>query len=138
MKICPVNFAFFNKLRLSLLSGLLIYSMSGMISCKHEFDPDSVPEVKFSTTIQGIISSNCTFSGCHGDNGSSHDVVFSLVGYDNVINNGKVKEGEAHSSDLYKVINGHGKKMPPDPRSSLPDDDVKRIFVWIEQGAKNN
>ncbi len=129
----------FNRLSYRLLTSIMISSALLMNSCKHDMDTTNVPEVKFSTTVQGILSANCNFSGCHGDGGGGNEEeTFSLVGYDDVIENGKVKAGDAHSSDLYKVISGHGKKMPPDPRSPLSDDDVKRIFVWIEQGAKNN
>jgi hypothetical protein len=137
-----------NRIKIILFNGLfnrlLTVIMTGcallMYSCRHDMDTTNLPEVKFSTTVQGILSANCNFSGCHGDSGGGghEEESFSLVGYDNVIENGKVKAGDAHSSDLYKVISGHGKKMPPDPRSPLADDDIKRIYVWIEQGAKNN
>ncbi len=128
----------FNRLSYRLLTVLITGSALLMNSCKHDMD-SNVPEVKFSTTVQGILSANCNFSGCHGDgSGGQEEGSFSLVGYDDVIENGKVKTGDAHSSDLYKVISGHGKKMPPDPRSPLANDDIKRIYVWIEQGAKNN
>lgn len=116
----------------------LVFICISLVSCRHDVDISALPEVKFSTSVQGIISSNCTFSGCHGDSGGQQGSEFSLVGYDNVIENGDVKAGDARDSKLYKVISGHGEKMPPDPYPPLSDDQIKRIFIWIEQGAKNN
>ena len=134
-----IKTALFNSLPYRLLTVIMMCSTLLLYSCRHEMDTNNVPEVRFSTTVQGILSANCNFSRCHGDGGGGNEEeTFSLVGYDDVIENGDVKAGDAHSSKLYKVISGHGKKMPPDPRSPLSDDDVKRIFVWIEQGAKNN
>ena len=127
----------YNGLSQRLLTTVLIGSALVMYSCRHDMDTTNVPEIKFSTTVQAILSANCNFSGCHNDGGQDEGT-FSLVGYDDVIKNGKIKSGNAHSSDLYKVISGHGKQMPPDPRLPLLDDDIKRIYVWIEQGAKDN
>ena len=123
--------------RSSLTAFTVLLSLIFLNSCKHDPDLTNVPEVTFST-VQGILSGNCTFSGCHDGAGSNEEEVFSLIGYDNVIDEGKVKPGNARDSELYKVISNRGEKMPPDPRSPLSDDDVKKIYIWIEQGAKNN
>lgn len=113
---------------------LLLFSVLFGFGCKHDTNLDALPEIKFSE-IQGIISGSCGSSNCHGDNAQE----FSLIGYDNVINNGDVKAGKADDSKLYEVITASGNNiMPPSPRSPLSDDNIKKIYIWIEQGAKNN
>jgi hypothetical protein len=96
-------------------------------------DNTAIPEVTFST-VQGILSGSCTQSGCHGDN----DREFSLIGYDQIMSGGKVKAGNAHKSSLYTVLKASNNRMPPNPRPALSNDDIKRIYIWIEQGARNN
>jgi uncharacterized membrane protein len=113
---------------------LLLFSVLFWFGCKHDTNLDALPEIKFSE-IQGILSGSCGSSNCHGDNAQE----FSLIGYDNVINNGDVKAGKADDSKLYEVITASGNNiMPPSPRSPLSDDNIKKIYIWIEQGAKNN
>jgi hypothetical protein len=126
------------NLRKEIMVASIAMSLMMTGSCKHDPDMTGVPEVTFST-VQGILSSNCTFSGCHDVNSGNNDEgKFSLIGYDNVMENGDVKPGKAKDSDLYKVLIGKEETMPPPPRSPLSDDDIKRIYLWIEQGAKNN
>ena len=113
---------------------LLLFSVLFGFGCKHDTNLDALPEIKFSE-IQGIISGSCGSSNCHGDNAQE----FSLIGYDNVINNGDVKAGNAGDSKLYEVITASDEDiMPPSPRSPLSADNIKKIYIWIEQGAKNN
>ena len=111
-----------------------ILSLFLTFGCTHDTNLDALPEVKFSE-VQGILSGSCGSSNCHGDNAEE----FSLIGYDNVINNGDVKAGKADDSKLFEVITASGDDiMPPSPRSPLSDDNIKKIYIWIEQGAKNN
>ena len=77
-------------------------------------------------------------SSCHGG-GGNHEPG-SLVTYDDVIHTGEIHANEAHSSKLYKLITKSSgeDKMPPDPASPLTDKQILTIYLWIEQGAKNN
>jgi hypothetical protein len=122
------------------LSALIV---SGFYSCRHEPDFESMKAVSFASDIQPILSSNCTMSGCHSSSNSGHggedDEAFSLTTYDEVIDHGEIEAGNAHKSKLYESISNHGEKlMPPPPRPALTTDQIKLIYVWIEQGAKNN
>lgn len=113
---------------------LIFLSLSITSGCKHDTDLDAIPDVKFSE-VQGILSGSCGSSNCHGDNADE----FSLIGYDNVINNGEVEAGNAGDSKLYEVITATDEDiMPPSPRSPLSDANIKKIYYWIEKGAKNN
>ena len=51
-----------------------------------------------------------------------------------------VEPGNARSSELYEVITDLSgeDRMPPLPDNRLADQQILKIMVWIEQGAKNN
>lgn len=123
-----------NKNYQFLIAAMVIFLLS---SCVHETDVNSLKSVSFSSDIQPILASNCTQSECHGNSG---DEEFSLVTYNDVMSNGDVKAGDAHESELYEVITSHGddEPMPPPPLPPLSSDQIKTIYIWIEQGAKNN
>ena len=106
-------------------------------SCKHNTDLASIGEISFSSYIQPIIAGNCTQSGCHNSQGDSK---FSLVTYNDVISNGDIKEGDARGSKFYQVISNHSGEnpMPPSPLPMRSSDQIKLVYIWIEQGAKNN
>lgn len=105
--------------------------------CKHKVNFDSLATVHYQADIAPIISSNCTFSGCHG---LVNTEKFNLTGYDQLIKNGDVKSGSPEQSNLYQVINTFNKNkiMPASPYSRLNDAQIELIYVWIGQGAKNN
>lgn len=105
-------------------------------ACTHKTDLTGLKEISFSSDIQSIIGSNCTQSGCH-DGG---DRVFSLQSYSDVVDKGGISAGNPHSSKLYQAVSNHGTAslMPPEPLPLLSNDQIKLIYVWILQGAKNN
>jgi len=105
-------------------------------SCTRDPDLSNVAEVKFSGDVQRILSANCNFSGCHGGGGHNEG---SLTSYDDVMSYGDVKAGDAHRSKLYRVITNRSfQTMPPSGYSEVSAADIKLIYLWIEQGAKNN
>lgn len=104
-------------------------------ACSHKTDMASVAEVSFSTQVQPIIISNCTRSGCHVEGNHQGPGGFSLTTYDQVMN--KISAGDAHGSELYKAITDYkGRQMPPD--GFLSEQNIQTIYLWIQQGAKNN
>ena len=114
-----------------LFTGFFIIVLS---SCKHETDVAMNPIVSFTNEIKPILNNNCTQSGCHG---SENFTKIQLLTYDDVIKNGGVGDGNALGTKLYKRITGKGADIMP-PSSPLNDLDIKRILLWIQQGAKNN
>ena len=103
-------------------------------SCSHEVIVPDSPVISFSYDIQGIIIGNCTQSGCHSSSGQSE---FPLVTYQDVMK--IVEHGNAKKSRLYESIKGISSKlMPPSSIPPLNNDQIKYIYLWIEQGAKNN
>ena len=121
------------KLFSSIAIALLLVSIA---SCTHKTDLSGLKEVSFSNDIQPILSGNCTQSNCHAGNGR----LFSLTTYDDVINEGHVKAGDPHGSELYQTISNNllATTMPSFPQPSLTTDQIKLIYTWILQGAKNN
>jgi len=123
------------KKRLSLLLPLLPLWLLCGTACRH--DPltplSDAPVISFKNDVQPVIISNCTESGCHG----AGDHEFKLLTYDNVM--AKVKAGDPHASDLYSAITANTiTTMPKPPNPRLTDTEIKTIYLWILQGAKNN
>ena len=107
------------------------------LSCKHKTAFETLAVVHYNSDIAPIISSNCTFSGCHGD---SAFVKFKLPDYDAVMKYCEVQANSPEKSKLYNVINtfNDDKIMPKKPYSQLTEKQMQLIYVWIGQGAKNN
>jgi len=99
-------------------------------SCRHDAVVPDTPVISFKDQVQPIFINNCAKSGCHDGNEK-----FSLKSYADI--SSRVTAGDAHKSDLYKVINklwlGN---MPPD--GPLTDEQINLVYAWIMQGAKNN
>ena len=110
--------------------------LSGIFTaCQNKPVIPDTPAISFSTHIQPIIASSCSADGCHGTmNGTSP----SLLTYDEVMT--IVTAGDAHKSKFYNVIvkNVGDDRMPKPPTAPLTDDQMKTIYLWIMQGAKNN
>lgn len=104
-------------------------------SCKHKTEFETLPEVSYSGAIAPIISSNCAFSGCHGDSAAGN---ISLVSYSGLMSGG-IEAGSPNNSKLYKSLKSLGDDiMPKQPYAELTDKQIQLIYVWIGQGAKNN
>lgn len=104
-------------------------------ACRH--DPltplSDAPTISFSNDVQPLIISNCTESGCHGFGGHA----FTLQTYDNIMS--RVKAADPHGSSLYNAITANTlNTMPKPPYPRLTDTQIKTIYLWILQGAKNN
>jgi mono/diheme cytochrome c family protein len=90
--------------------------------------PCDTSNVTYSGTIVTILQTNCL--GCHSSSGSGGGVL--LNNYSNVknwINNGR----------LWGAVNWNaGYSAMPKNGSKLSDCDIKKIGIWIQQGAPNN
>ena len=105
-----------------------------LVSCKkdnlgQEVNPDCVTtNVSFSSTISGIINTNCL--SCHGYGNPSGG--FSLTTYSGV--KAKVDDGRL----LGAVSHSPGYSPMPDGAPKLSQCDIAKIKSWIEAGALNN
>jgi len=115
-----------------ILVGGLVW-MGSLSSCRHETDPEALSTISFSGRVQPIIQSNCAKSGCH-DGGEQ----FDLTSYESITR--KVEPGKPNKSEIYKSMTylDNFRVMPPKPDSPLTEDQLKVIYTWILQGAKNN
>lgn len=114
---------------------LFIVLAVAVTSCKTKTNFNDLTEVSYVQHIAPIISSNCAFSGCHGD---SAFVRLSLTTYTTLINGG-IDPGRPEKSKLYKTLKSLDDDiMPKKPYNPLSDKQIQLIYVWIGQGAKNN
>ena len=113
----------------------LIVLVALLISCKTKTKFDDLKEVSYIQHIAPIVSSNCAFSGCHGD---SAFVRFKLTSYTTLLNGG-IKAGSPEGSKLYSTIKSLSDDvMPKKPYNALTEKQIQLMYVWIGQGAKNN
>ena len=120
-------------MQLKIFSVLIFVSLLMLLgACKHEPNLESLPDLTYEADIKIIINSNCGMSGCHGSDASSE---FSLLSYEQLMEEADVKPGEPNDSKLYEVITDNGyDRMPPE--GPLSDIDIKKIYIWILKGAK--
>jgi len=85
-------------------------------------------EVSFSQDILPIFQE--VAGSCHGTSGG-----LSLETYEGVMN--VVVAGNPEESLLWKRLNGQAGPIMP-PSGKLNDDLLQLIYLWIQQGAKNN
>lgn len=124
----------YKKFKLTIVS-IAICCFAG--SCKHESKFYSLPLVSYSLDIAPIINSNCTFSGCHGDDNSQK---FKLLDYNGIVSHCGVKNTKPEDSKLFKVIKSLDENtvMPKAPYATLTEKQIQFIYVWIGQGARDN
>lgn len=113
---------------------LTAFLLAFVSSCTTDPDLSTVPDISYSRDVSRIMSSHCNFRGCHGGGEGE----FSLETYNDLM--AHVKAGDARGSSLYRVITRRGfeERMPPSGYTEVRNEDVKLIYLWIEQGAKNN
>jgi hypothetical protein len=121
----------FKSKKLFTLGFLTTFIFVFSMSCHHETIIPSTPSISFKNEVEPIITGSCALSGCHGNDFER----FRLTNYDEIRK--QVTPGNATSSRLYKSITKLGPgQMPPD--RPLSEDQLRLIYVWIMQGAKNN
>jgi hypothetical protein len=129
----------------------LLFIMTVLISCgsqpaevtqiesQQEVSPTNEPqaadtpvqaqeEVSFSQDILPIFQEIA--GNCHGTSGG-----LSLESYEGVM--AVVVAGNPEDSLLWKRLNGEAGPIMP-PTGKLSDDLLQLIYLWIQQGAKNN
>lgn len=122
-----------NIVMLIALTGLVIF----IHSCKHEPVIPDQPEISFSRDIMPIVAANCQSSGCHG---TVNQEEIQLLTYNDFVNDELVVPYNTKQSELYRAITSSSGEdaMPPSPQNPLSDTQIKMIYLWIMQGAKNN
>jgi uncharacterized membrane protein len=110
----------------------LIYAVSMtclliiLASCKYDTVPFDCSAVSatFTADVQPLISSKCSYSGCHASNnpaaGIALETYTQISAYKNSVRN-------------TVIVN---KSMPPS--GPLPAAEMSKIQCWIDAGAPNN
>lgn len=115
---------------------VLMLSTLILNSCRHEAElPSDLEEVCFSEEVMPVIVSNCATSGCHDVGGTGN---VSLTDYNSIVKN--IEPGKPFKSKLYKAITKKDylpNYMPPKPNKALSSEQIRNIYVWILQDAKN-
>jgi len=105
-------------------------------SCKHDpLLPDQ--QVSFATDIVPIINSSCMHSGCHNDTANPEGHIMNT--YQDVVNHEFVVPGKPNSSKMYNSVTGSGEDfMPKGNYPPLNNRQIRLLYIWIAQGAKDN
>jgi hypothetical protein len=110
-------------------TGVLILFVIVLAGCRHTPDIPLTPLLTYDNDVSTITSNNCATSGCHDGTSRRHP----LLTYSEVMQ--YVTPGKPYDSKLFTaVIKLTGNKMPP--QGPLTDAQIKTIYVWILQGAK--
>lgn len=108
---------------------LLIIGIAVMNACHHDPVIPTTP-VTFEGDVKPIILNSCARTGCHVAGGEDP----RLTSYKEVME--IVKAGKPQDSKLYEVITALSGEdaMPPD--GPLSNEQLRLIYIWILQGAK--
>ena len=122
------------------VSAIVVSFALTFMGCRNTPIIPQSPAISFNNDIQPIIAGNCQMSGCHGNNNGGEERAKPLLTYDDVISHGGIAPYNAHNSDLYeRVINAtFYNVMPPSQYNRLSQQQLLKIYLWIEQGASNN
>jgi hypothetical protein len=102
------------------------------LGCRHSPDVPVSPIFTFDKDVASITLNNCATAGCHD---KPNDERRPLVTYADVMH--YVKAGKPYDSKLFKsMIKLSGNRMPP--QGLLTDQQIKSVYIWILQGAREN
>jgi len=111
---------------------IFVLALIGLFSCTHNSDITNVRTVSFNSEVLPVFQTNC--SECHG--GGKSEAGLNLTNYNGIMQG--ITPGNAYKSELYQSITATLGIMPPGKHDALNQDQRSLIFVWINQGAKNN
>lgn len=127
-----------------LLTGILLSSYACTYNKGEAVNPvcaDVIEQVSFAEDIQPIFTTNCATAGCHSGNtpegnlnleaGKSY-AALSKPGA------GYIDINTPNYSVLYSSLVSTSDPMPPAGQQPLSSCDLKRIEVWMKEGALDN
>ncbi|MBZ0267443.1 beta-propeller fold lactonase family protein [bacterium] len=110
-----------------------------LAGCSNNATFDSVQDVSFAEHVQPVLSRNCTTSGCH--NGTDLASGLSVASYAELAagsdHGTMIVPFEAQRSHLYLHLTGDIEPRMPPTGSALPDDLVRMVGRWIDDGARD-
>jgi hypothetical protein len=122
---------FISKVRF--ITGLLFIFLLPIVACRHAPTIPTSPVLTYNQDVTTIILNNCATAGCH--DGGGRGGKRRLVSYTDVMQ--YVSAGKPFDSKLYNSItNLSFNRMPP--QGKMANEQIKVIYIWILQGAKEN
>ncbi len=110
-----------------ILGLFLIASCSKSTGTSKSFSSsDCTSTISYKTDIQPIMNSYCT--SCHQPSNAKGG--YTLTTYSGVTSN--------TSKVLASMLHNSGAKAMPENADQLSDDLLKKMYCWVNQGAKNN
>jgi len=102
------------------------------------------PAISFSQDVKPIIDQNCI--SCHQADGQGTNASgFDMSSYDDLMKGGQfgpmVIAGDAEGSNMLVLMEGRADpsiSMPHGEQKPVSKADIKKIRLWIDQGARNN
>jgi hypothetical protein len=135
------------SMKYCLTSSILLFFACLFYTCTYHkggIEPalDCTPKittVSFATDINPILTANCATSGCHSGTTPEGNLNLEAArAYDALQKRGSgyIDTINPQSSVLYSSLVSISDPMPPN--GQLSPCDLKRIEMWMKQGAKNN
>lgn len=102
------------------------------------------PDVSYQADVKPVIDKHC--KSCHTPGGQGLEVSgLSLESYDDLMKGTKfgpiVIAGDSMSSALNILVEGRADesiRMPHEGSSTLTEEEVQTLKLWVDQGAQNN
>lgn len=115
----------------------MVLLITGLTSCYYdkanELYPDPgcvITEVKYSTDIQAIVGTSCSYSGCHEARNPAGNIdLTTYAGLKAMLQTGQLVGSITHASGYSAMPKNTGK---------LSDCNISRIRAWIDAGALDN
>ncbi len=127
-----------------LLTGILLLSYACTYNKGEIVNPvcaDVIEEVSFSADIQPILTANCATSGCHSGNDPEGNLNLETgKSYAELSKQGTgyIDVATPKYSVLYSSLVSTSSPMPPLGQQPLSPCDLKRIEIWMSEGALDN
>ena len=107
----------------------------GLSGCYYDNEAELYPNsycdttnITYSGSIAAIMSGNCATPGCHVTGGSGTGDFTNYSGVKSQVDNGR----------LLPSVRRESTSIPMPPTGSLRDCDIKKLEIWVQQGAPNN
>ena len=103
-------------------------------------DTCSIDTVYFEQEILPILISNCAITGCHDTQSANKGII--TESYESIMRNENLiqRDRPPNLTKFYAVISSTDieKIMPPLPNNPLPQNQIRLIEKWLDQGFRNN
>ncbi|WP_018344871.1 c-type cytochrome domain-containing protein [Cytophaga aurantiaca] len=128
-----------------LITGILLLSYACTYNKGETVNPAGcttvIENVSFSVDVQPVLTTNCASAGCHSGNTPEGNLnLEASKSYAALSKPGKgyIDTDNPHYSVLYSSMVSTSDPMPPVGRQPLSACDMKKIEVWMKEGALDN